>query len=152
MIIREFKKDDYVISTDKRKLQLEVIHEFLSKSYWAENIPIDIVKKSIENSFCFGLYQNEHQIGFARLITDFTTFAYLADVFILDEHRGKGLSKWLMKVMVDYPELKGLRGWMLKTLDAHGLYKKFGFDKPRFPERVMEYSPLRNGYKHNPET
>jgi GNAT superfamily N-acetyltransferase len=108
---------------------------------------VKIVAKSIENSFCFGIYKNEKQIGFARLITDYTTFAYLADVFILDEFRGKGLSKWLMQVIIKCPDLQNLRGWMLKTSDAHGLYRQFGFDKPRFPERIMEFSALKNGYE-----
>lgn len=148
MLIREFSKDNFLISTDPKKLQLKVIHNFLSNSYWAKNIPFEIVKKSVNNSFCFGIYQGEEQIGFARLITDYATFAYLADVFVLEEFRGKGLSKWLMDVMINFPELNGIRGWMLKTLDAHGLYKQFGFDKPRFPERVMEYSALKNGYQN----
>ena len=146
MVIREFSKGNYLISTDHTKLQINVIHNFLSNSYWAKNIPFEIVKKSVENSFCFGIYIGGNQIGFARLITDYTTFAYLADVFILEEFRGKGLSKWLMEVMINFPELQGLRGWMLKTKDAHGLYKQFGFDKPKFPERVMEYSPLKKDY------
>ncbi len=100
MIIREFSKDNFLISTDPKKLQLKVIHNFLSNSYWSKNIPFEIVQKSVENSFCFGIYKGEDQIGFARLITDYTTFAYLADVFILEEFRGKGLSKWLMEVMI----------------------------------------------------
>jgi len=145
MIIREYKKENYLISTDPNKLQLEVIHKFLASSYWAKDIPLKVVKSSVENSFCFGVYKYENQIGFARLITDYTTFAYLADVFILEEYRGKGLSKWLMEVMLSFPELHGLRAWMLKTKDAHGLYKQFGFDKPKYPERVMEYSPLKKG-------
>lgn len=141
MIVREFNKNDYLISTDQVKLQLNVIHDFLTNSYWAKDISKEIVKKSIDNSFCFGLYKNDIQIGFARLITDYTTFSYLADVFILKEYRGKGLSKWLMKTMIEFPEIQSLRGWMLKTSDAHGLYKQFGFDKPAFPERIMEYKP-----------
>ena len=93
----EFEKEGFSISTDKSKLQLNVIHGYLKRSYWAKDIEFEIVKKSVENSFCFGVYHNETQIGFARLITDYSRFAYLADVFILEEFRGKGLSKWLMK-------------------------------------------------------
>ena len=146
IIIREFQQDEFLISTDSQKLQIEVIHNFLKNSYWAKNIPFSIVKNSIENSFCFGVYHKQNQIGFARLITDFTTFAYLADVFILKEFRRKELSKWLMKTIIEFPELQGLRGWMLKTSDAHGLYSKFGFASPKFPEKIMEFSPLKNGY------
>ncbi|MFZ1289312.1 MAG: GNAT family N-acetyltransferase [Melioribacteraceae bacterium] len=146
IIIREFQQDEFLISTDSQKLQIEVIHNFLKNSYWAKNIPFSIVKNSIENSFCFGVYHKQNQIGFARLITDFTTFAYLADVFILKEFRRKELSKWLMKTIIEFPELQGLRGWMLRTKDAHGLYKKFGFTSPKFPEKIMEFSPLKNGY------
>ena len=144
---REYKKDEFIISTDKEKLQFDVIHKFLSASYWAKNIPFEIVKQSINNSLCFGIYKGNTQIGFSRLITDYATFAYLADVFIIEEFRGKGLSKWMMERIIDYPELKGLRTWMLKTADAHGLYQQYGFDKPKFPERVMEFSMLKNGYE-----
>ena len=138
--IREFKKGEYTISNDMSKLQLNAIHGYLSRSYWAKDIDFAIVKNSVENSYCFGVYKGEEQIGFARLITDYATFAYLADVYILEEHRGKGLSKWLMEIIMSSPELKELRGWMLKTKDAHGLYRKFGFENPKFPERIMEYS------------
>lgn len=146
MIIKEFKNGDYLISTDPKKLQLNIIHGFLASSYWAKNIPIEIAKKSIDNSFCFGVYKDGNQIGFARLVTDFATFAYLADVFILEDHRGKGLSKWLMKILLEFPELQGLRTWMLKTWDAHGLYEQFGFENPKYPKRIMEFSQLKNGY------
>lgn len=141
MQIREFRKGDFIISTDSSKQQVEVIHNFLSSSYWAKDISYKIVEKSIENSCCFGVFKNGNQIGFARLITDLATFAYLADVFILEEYRGQGLSKWLMDVIIKYPELQGLRKWMLKTSDAHGLYKQYGFVTTEFPERIMEYSP-----------
>jgi GNAT superfamily N-acetyltransferase len=138
--IREINKGEYTISNDKSRLQLKTIHGYLSRSYWAENIDFTIVKNSVENSYCFGVYKEEEQIGFARLITDYATFAYLADVFILEEHRGKGLSKWLMEIIMSSPELNKLRGWMLKTKDAHGLYRKYGFEKSKFPERIMEYT------------
>ena len=143
MEVKEFKKEDYIISTDPQKLQIGVIHQFLSNSYWAKDISLDVVKRSIGNSFCFGVYKNEKQIGFARLITDYATFAYLADVFILNEHRNHGLSKWLLQTIIDLPEVKGLRSLLLKTKDAHGLYTQFGFNKPKYPERIMEYSPLK---------
>ncbi len=139
-------EDEYKISSNKEDLQIDVIHKFLSNSYWAKDIPISIVKKSIENSLCFGVYYQNRQIGFSRIVTDYATFAFLADVFILKNFRGKGLSKQLMKYIIEYPELQKLRTWMLKTKDAHGLYKQFGFDSPKFPERVMEFSDLPNGY------
>ena len=142
--VREFRKERYFISTDATKLHIEIIYKFLKNSYWAKDIPYEIVKSSIDNSFCFGVYKGDSQIGFARVITDFTTFAYLADVFILEGYRGKGLSKWLLATILNYPELQGLRGWMLKTLDAHELYRKFGFNSPLYPERIMEYSPTKN--------
>ena len=124
----EIEKDGYTISTDAAKLDLAVIHQYLSRdSYWAQNIPMEVVERSVANSFCFGVYHNNRQIGFARLITDKATFGYLADVFILPEHRGKGLSKWLMTVIHSHPEMQGLRRWMLGTKDAHGLYKQFGW-------------------------
>jgi GNAT superfamily N-acetyltransferase len=129
---------DYTISTDKSRLNIDVIHGYLSKeSYWAENIPKAIVEKSIENSLCFGIYRQSEMIGFARVITDTATFAYLADVFVLTEHRGKGLSKWLMEEIMAHPDLQGLRRFMLATSDAHGLYARFGFKALDKPERIM---------------
>jgi len=130
---------EYSISTDKNKLQIKVIHQYLSEeSYWAKNIPLEIVERSIENSFCFGVYFKDEQIGFARVITDFAIFGYLADVFILEAHRGKGLSKRLMEVIMEHPMLQGLRVFALKTKDAHGLYKQFGFNVGKNPENFME--------------
>ena len=124
----EARKDEYFISTDSSLLNTDVIYNYLSReSYWAQNIPRQIVEKSISNSLCFGLYRQDKQIGFARLITDKATFAYLADVFILDEYRKKGLSKWLMEIIQAHPDLQGLRRWMLGTRDAHGLYEQFGW-------------------------
>lgn len=129
----------YVLSTDKSKLQLDVIYNYLSKeSYWAQNIPMEIVKKSAEGSMCFGLYLNNKQVGYARMVTDSATFAYLADVFILDAHRGKGLSKELMKFIMEQPNLQGLRRMVLATRDAHELYKQFGFTALSAPDRMME--------------
>jgi len=138
--IRDVQKDGYAISNDQDKLQLDVIHGYLKRSYWAKDIDIELVKRSIQNSYCFGVYFDNKQVGFARLVTDYCRFAYLADVFILEEHRGKGLSKLLMEFMMKSPELESVSGWMLKTEDAHGLYSKFGFDKPKLPYRIMEYS------------
>ena len=124
----EARKNEFLISTDPSLLNVEMIHHYLSKeSYWAMNIPRDVVKRSISNSLCFGLYEKDNQIGFARLVTDKSTFAYPADVLILETHRGKGLSKWLMETIQSHPELQGLRRWMLGTRDAHALYEQFGW-------------------------
>ena len=143
MKIYEAKKNDFIISTDKTKLDIVLIHTYLSKeSYWAKNIPLNVVKKSIKGSCCFGLYKNKEQIGFARVVTDHATFGYIADVFILDEYRGKGLSKWLMTAIMKHPDLQGLRRWMLATRDAHGLYTQFGFLPLDKPERIMGYRPF----------
>ena len=131
-------KANFIISDEKEKLDAEYIHNYLSnKSYWAENIPLETVKKSIDGSICFGMYENEKQIGFARVVTDKATFGYLADVFIDENYRAQGLSKWLMEIIMAYPELQGLRRWMLGTRDAHSLYEKFGFEPLENPKRVM---------------
>ena len=126
------------ISTDKNKLQLEVIHRFLATSYWAKDRTLEEVKKSIEHCFCFGVYLDGNQIGFARVLTDYAVLAYLMDVFILPEHRGKGYSKQLMKCIIEDTKLQSCKSWLLKTADAHGLYKQFGFAELKYPERVME--------------
>lgn len=129
----------FTISTDKKKLSVPVIHTFLSKeSYWAKDIPVRFVEKSIENSLCFGVYDGEDQIGFARIISDYTTFAYLADVFILSEYRGQGLSKRLIEEIKNHPDLQNLRRWMLATADAHTLYEQFGFSELLKPGNIME--------------
>lgn len=143
MEIREWTRNSYLISTDKSKIDLDTIYNFLSKSYWAEGISKQIIQKSIENSLCFGIYVRGTVIGFARVITDFATFAYLADVFIVPQERGKGLSKWLIQVIIDHPQLQHLRRFTLATKDAHGLYAKFGFKPFDKPERWME--------RHNPD-
>jgi len=128
----------YLISTDKLKLQIDYIHHYLSiESYWAKNIPLEIVKKSIEGSFCFGIYKNDQQVGFARVITDYATFGYLADVFIDKNHRKLGLSKELMKFIMEQDVIKGLRRFMLATLDAHSLYAQFGFESQEGNKRLM---------------
>lgn len=127
------------ITTDKSRLNIPLIHKYLSEeSYWAKNIPLEIVKGAIDNSMCFGVYDGEQQLGFARIITDYTTFAYLADVFILKEYRGKGYSKQLVKYILTHPSLQGLRRWMLGTYDAHELYRKYGFNDLANPSRFME--------------
>ena len=126
------------ISTDKSRLNFEVIHQFLTNSYWAKGRTIDEVKRSIDNSINFGVYLKNEQIGFARICTDYTVFVYLMDVFILPEHRSKGYFKELMQVIVKEPSLKTCKVWMLKTKDAHELYKKFSFTDLKQPERVME--------------
>jgi len=118
-------------------MDIEVIHSFLTRSYWAEGISKEIIRRSIEGALCFGVFENEKQVGFARMITDRATFAYLADVFIIEEYRGLGLSKWLMEVIMSYPDLQGLRRLMLATRDAHELYKKFGFTQLNNVNRWM---------------
>jgi GNAT superfamily N-acetyltransferase len=128
----------FSISTDKSKLDLAVIHEFLRSSYWSENIPKSIVEKSVKNSLCFGAYEGEKQVGFARVITDYATFAYLGDVFILEAYRGQGLGKLLIQSILEHPELQGLRKWLLVTKDAHGLYRQFGFQDLARPEGYLE--------------
>jgi GNAT superfamily N-acetyltransferase len=134
----EWRQDRYTISTDRERLDRETIHAFLRNSYWAKEIPRTIVDRSIENALCFGVYDGPKQVGFARVISDFATFAYLGDVFILESHRGRGLSKWLMEVILGHPHLQGLRRWSLATRDAHGLYERFGFRRPSNPDRLME--------------
>jgi GNAT superfamily N-acetyltransferase/predicted metal-dependent hydrolase len=128
---------DYEISTDRRRLDVDVIHGFLSDSYWAKHIPRELVERSIRHALCFGIFFEGKQIGFARVISDFATFAYLADVFVLPEHRGKGVSKQLMETILEHSDLQGLRRFMLATVDAHGLYAQFGFEPLDHPERYM---------------
>jgi N-acetylglutamate synthase-like GNAT family acetyltransferase len=126
----DMDENEYEISTDKERLDLALIHDFLAnQSYWAKGIPFEVMKKSIENSLCFGVYRQEKQVGFARVVTDFATTAYIGDVFILEPYRGKGLGKRLVKSIVDYPKLQGFRLWLLGTKDAHELYGKYGFKK-----------------------
>ncbi|MDN3276472.1 GNAT family N-acetyltransferase [Frankia sp. RB7] len=130
---------DYEISTDPRRLDVAVIHKFLAEdSYWSRGIPRSTVECAIENSLCFGVYQGAAQVGFARVVTDRSTFALLADVFILEAHRGKGLSKALMHRVVEHEDLQGLRRFLLLTSDAHGLYSQFGFKEIGSPARFME--------------
>jgi GNAT superfamily N-acetyltransferase len=138
MDVMEWKRDGFTISTDKARLDRAVIHEFLRTSYWARGIPRRLMDRSIENSLCFGLYEEERQIGFARVISDLSTFGYLSDVFVVESHRGRGLATWFMQTILAHPDLQGIRRWMLATADAHGLYRKVGFTELSKPERIME--------------
>jgi GNAT superfamily N-acetyltransferase len=135
----KYRNGEYEIDTDKRRLDIAAIHRFLFKeSYWANNRTLEQTLTAIENSLCFGLYKGREFAGFARVITDKATFAYIGDVFILTDHRRKGLSKWLMKTIVEQPDLQGLRRWLLATRDAHGLYEQFDFKGLVHPDRWME--------------
>ncbi|WP_394494973.1 GNAT family N-acetyltransferase [Shewanella sp. ENK2] len=131
--------EGYYIDTDKTNIDINVVYGYISNSYWAKDIPIEVLTKAIANSLCFGVYTvDDQQVGFARLITDKASFAYLADVFILEQHRGKGLSKWLIHDIMTHPEIVGLRRMMLATRDAHGLYAQFGFLPIENPEILMQ--------------
>ncbi len=146
MSYQTWQRDKFEISTDKARLQINVIQQFLAdESYWASTRTLEQTQIAIENSVCFGIYDAEKQIGFARVVSDFATFAYIGDVFVLSEYRGHGLSKWLMEAMLEHPDLQGLRRWVLATKDAHGLYSQFGFHGLKFPERWMEL-PAPNAY------
>jgi N-acetylglutamate synthase-like GNAT family acetyltransferase len=134
----EARRGTYWITTDPARFDLEVIHEYLRRSYWAAGIPRETVERSIRHSLGFGLFEWERQIGFARVVTDRATFGYLADVFILESHRGRGLAPWFMEVVLAHPDLQGLRRFGLVTRDAHGLYAKAGFRPLGAPERHME--------------
>jgi GNAT superfamily N-acetyltransferase len=162
---QEQRRGAFVISTDRSRLDVDLIHEFLTNCYWAKGIARDVVERSIENSLCFGIYDQSDrkspllpkpgrsgapavidgstQVGFARIISDFATIAYLGDVFVLESHRGRGLGKWMMECIVQHPALQKLRRWILLTRDAHGLYQQFGFTPIAAPDRFMEL--------HNPK-
>jgi GNAT superfamily N-acetyltransferase len=135
---KEYRKGDFLISTDRGRLDVDAIHEFLTACYWSAGIPRDTVVRAIENSLCFGLYRANEQAGFARVISDYATYAYIADVFVLEAYRGNGLAKWLMECIVSHPSLQGLRRWALATRDAHSLYAQYGFTPLRAQERWME--------------
>ena len=137
--VMEYWRGDFLISTSRERLDLDVVHGFLTNCYWAKGIPREVVARSIENALCFGIYDGEGaQIGFARVISDFSTIAYVGDVFVLETHRGRGLGKWLMQCIIEHPALQNLRRWILTTRDAHGLYSQFGFTPVKAPERFME--------------
>jgi GNAT superfamily N-acetyltransferase len=141
--VQEYRQGGFLISTDKTRLDLDAIHAFLSTCYWASGIPKETVARAIENSLCFGAYKGRKQVGFARVITDYATYAYIGDVFVEPQFRGQGVSKLLMRCIRRHPGLQGLRRWSLITRDAHGLYAQFGFTPLKSPQRHMEV--------HNPE-
>jgi hypothetical protein len=160
--IVEYRRGEFLISTDPERLSLDVVYEFLTHCYWAEGIPREVVRRSVEHALCFGVYESSGevspglakearpgapaalvqadlvQVGFARVITDFATIAYVGDVFVLETHRGRGLGKWLMQCIAGHPALQNLRRWILTTRDAHGLYSQVGFTPLKMPERFME--------------
>ena len=140
-------KNEYLISTDKSKIDIEYVHAFLSQSYWSPGVPLQTVKKAMENSLCFGLYLDNKQIGYTRVITDTATFAYLADVFVDENYRGQGLGKWLINTILSHPDLQGLRRIILTTKDAHKLYEHCGFISVPNPERYMVHNPTVNKSK-----
>src|SRR6266446_7891402 len=136
--IHERQDGDILVSTDETRLDLETVHGFLAGSYWAAGIPREVVERSIRHSICFGAFDRGRQVGFARVISDRATYAYLADVFVLPSHRGRGIGKRLMACITTHPELQRLRLWSLFTRDAHGLYGQYGFGEARYPDRLME--------------
>ena len=147
--IVENRHGEYLVSSDPSRLNVDVIHGFLTTCFWAKGIPRDVVARSIEHSLCFGVYDGSGaQVGFARVVSDFATVAYLGDVFVLESHRGRGLSKLLMECVARHPALQNLRRWILLTRDAHGLYAQFGFTPVKSPERYMELH--RPDVYHNP--
>jgi GNAT superfamily N-acetyltransferase len=149
--LMEYRRGEFLISTSRERLSLDVVYGFLTNCYWAKGIPREVVARSIEHSLCFGIYDESPrlakeasdgahaQVGFARVISDFATVAYLGDVFVLESHRGQGLSKWLMECVMKHPALQNLRRWILLTRDAHGLYSQFSFTPLQAPERYMEF-------------
>jgi GNAT superfamily N-acetyltransferase len=148
--LMEYRRGEFLISTSRERLSLDVVYDFLTNCYWAKGIPREVVARSIEHSLCFGIYDESprlakearhgvaEQVGFARVVSDFATVAYLGDVFVLESHRGQGLATWLMECVMKHPALQNLRRWILLTRDAHGLYSQFGFTPVKAPERYME--------------
>lgn len=134
----EWKEDNWTISTDPARQNVDAIHAFLARAYWSEQIPRDVVEHAVRNSLCFGLFEGEAQIGLARVVTDYATFAYLCDVYVLERHRGQGLGKWLLECVMAHPQLQGLRRFNLVTADAHGLYARHGFKTLAKAENHME--------------
>jgi len=134
--------DGYEVSDDRDRLDLGVVHAYLTRSYWSPGVPRDIVERSAAGSIPFGLYAPDGtQVGYARVVSDCATFAYVADVYVLEAHQGRGLGKWLMACVLAHPDLQGLRRWLLTTQDAHGLYERLGFERAPFPERFMVLAP-----------
>ena len=134
----EAHQDEYLMSTDPKKLDPAAVHAFLTTTHWAPGIPLSLVKKALSNSLCFGLYHKGKQVGLSRVVTDYATYAYLCDVYVLEAHRGKGLGHWMVECVMTHPELQNLRRFMLATRDAHGIYGAFGFTGLTAPERMME--------------
>jgi len=135
----ERRRGEFLVSSDRSRLDVDMIHSFLTNCYWAKGIPRETVERSIEHALCFGIYDgNGAQVGFARVISDFATVAYLGDVFVLESHRERGLGKWLMDCIMQHHALQGLRRWILLTRDAHGLYRQFGFTPLKTADRYME--------------
>jgi GNAT superfamily N-acetyltransferase len=133
-----WRRGDYLISTERSRLDLDLIHRFLSEdAYWSPGVGREVVERSIDSSLPFGVYRADEQVAFARAVTDYATFAWVADVFVVPEHRGRGLGKWLVETMLSHPELQGLRRWLLATADAHGLYEGLGFERAAGDERFM---------------
>ncbi|MGA9509418.1 MAG: GNAT family N-acetyltransferase [Candidatus Sulfotelmatobacter sp.] len=135
----EYRRGEFIISTSRARLSVDVIHGFLTNCYWAKGVPRQVVERSIQHALCFGIYDGEGaQVGFARVISDFATIAYIGDVFVLETHRGRGLGKWLMQCIMQHPALQNLRRWILTTRDAHALYSQVGFTPVKSPEKYME--------------
>jgi GNAT superfamily N-acetyltransferase len=134
----EWARGEYTLTTDPERVDIDALHAFLTRSYWAANIPRDVVERSVRHSLNFTLLHERNQVGFTRVVTDYATFAYVGDVYVLEAHRGRGLSRWMMETVVAYPELQGFRRWSLLTRDAHGLYARVGFTPLAAPERWME--------------
>ncbi|HUQ84083.1 MAG TPA: GNAT family N-acetyltransferase, partial [Gemmatimonadaceae bacterium] len=134
----EVTRGEYVVSTDKRRIDVKAVHAFLASSYWSPDIPESVVRRAIAGSICFGIYRGTEQVGFARVISDCATYAYLSDVFVLEAHRGRGLATLMMEVVMAHPSLQGLRRFSLSTRDAHALYRQFGFDAVANPDRQLE--------------
>ena len=134
----EARRDQFLISTDPARLAVDAICDFLSRAYWAKSRPRERTERALANSLVFGVYDGSRQIGLARVVTDYSIFAYLCDVFIHEDYRAHGLGKWLMQTIMEHPDLQGLRRWTLATNDAHGLYRQFGFDALVEPQKWME--------------
>ncbi len=135
----EESRGGYSVTTDASRMDLDVIHGFLREAPWSREVPREIVERSMRHSLCFGVFEGERQAGFARVISDYATYAYVCDVFVLESHRGQGLALWLLQCVMRHPDLQGLRRWVLTTKDAHPLYEKVGFVRTRVPERYMDW-------------
>lgn len=134
----EAHRGEYTVTTDRERLDMDGVYAYLSRVYWSEGIPRELVERAVRNSLCFSLFERDRQIGFARVVSDYATFAYLCDVYVLDSHQRRGLGTWMMECVMRHPDLQGLRRWHLTTRDAHALYRKFGFVPLSKPERHME--------------